>query len=195
MVRIRERVQEIVDFAKTESPYRSANKGWVTDDVYLQWGPAADESSTDGRELAEVSIYWEPINQIALIIFAVVLIATIFVFSAVSLSHGKFRIFPTTFDFTPKQTIQEVKVLSTSEVDQPQIDASTSEDLIVESEVDATKPLTETSSVMSRPKTEAPKIDLTGPQAGKDRFGDNQRNVARKFKAKTAVDLFQAKSR
>ena len=32
MVRVRERVQEVVDFAKTESPYRSATKGWITDE-------------------------------------------------------------------------------------------------------------------------------------------------------------------
>ena len=86
------RIKELLDFATTESPYRSANKGWVTDDVYLQWGASIDKASNEGDELANVSVFWKPIIEIALILFVVVALATILVFSAVSISHGRFHI-------------------------------------------------------------------------------------------------------
>ncbi len=89
---LRGRVKELLDFATTESPYRSANKGWVTDDVYLQWGSSLNQDSNEGDELANVSVFWKPIIEIALILFVVVALATIFVFSAVSISHGRFQI-------------------------------------------------------------------------------------------------------
>ncbi len=66
---LRGRVKELLDFATTESPYRSANKGWVTDDVYLQWGSSLNQDSNEGDELANVSVFWKPIIEIALILF------------------------------------------------------------------------------------------------------------------------------
>ena len=88
---VRERIKELVDFATTESPYRDANKGWITDDVYLEWGKAQEKNTRrSGVEMANVSVFWNPINQIASILLAVVLLASVFVFLAVSLAHGKF---------------------------------------------------------------------------------------------------------
>ncbi len=86
---VRERIKELVDFATTTSPYRDATKGWINDDVYVQWGSVPNETSNKRQELANVSIYWKPINQIALILFFVVLLASTFVYVAVSFSHGR----------------------------------------------------------------------------------------------------------
>ena len=86
---VRERIQEVVDFATSESPYRSANKGWITDDIYLQVGASPQGMSTGGDELADVSIFWQPINKLLLILLGVFALATIFVVTSISLSHGE----------------------------------------------------------------------------------------------------------
>ena len=106
---VRERIKELIDFATTESPYRDANKGWLNDDVYLQWGTAPEQKTKSGVELANVSVFWNPINQLAAILLAVVLLASSFVFVAVSLSHGKVQISP----FLAKESSQQVVVLET----------------------------------------------------------------------------------
>ena len=90
---VRERIKELVDFATTESPYRNATKGWLTDDVYINWGKSQEKAISKSNELANVSLYWKPVSQLVSIIFAVVFLASIFVFSAVSLAHGRFQIF------------------------------------------------------------------------------------------------------
>ena len=89
---VRERIKELVDFATTESPYRDANKGWLTDDVYLQWGKEEKPNAKKGSEVANVSIFWNPINQIAVILLAVFFLASILVYFAVSISHGRIGI-------------------------------------------------------------------------------------------------------
>ncbi len=106
---VRERIKELIDFATTESPYRDANKGWLNEDVYLQWGTAPEQKTKSGVELANVSVFWNPINQLAAILLAVVLLASSFVFVAVSLSHGKVQISP----FLAKESYQQVVVLET----------------------------------------------------------------------------------
>jgi len=89
---VRERIKELVDFATTESPYRDANKGWVTDDVYIKWGSSVEKNSLQGQELANIAVYWKPINQIVFILFAVIFLASILVFTSVSFAHGRFKI-------------------------------------------------------------------------------------------------------
>ena len=89
---VRERIKELVDFATTESPYRDANKGWLTEDVYIKWGASQEKSSSQSNELANISVYWKPINQIVSILFIVVVLAAILVFVSVSFAHGRFQI-------------------------------------------------------------------------------------------------------
>ena len=89
---VRERIKELVDFATTESPYRNATKGWLTDDVYISWGAKDQKAARQTNELANVSLYWNPVSRLVSIIFAVVFLASIFVFSAVSFAHGRFQI-------------------------------------------------------------------------------------------------------
>ncbi len=86
-----ERIKEMVDFATTQSPYRSANAGWINDDVYLQWQGEPSKTATQGNQLAQVSLYWKPINDLLSIVVVVLLLATTLVFIAVSFSHGKFE--------------------------------------------------------------------------------------------------------
>ncbi len=86
---VRERIKEVVEFATSQSPYQNANKGWVTDDVYLQLGSSPDQSSAQGDQLANISVYWRPVSQLISIVFLVFLLATAFVLGAVSLSKGE----------------------------------------------------------------------------------------------------------
>ncbi len=115
---VRDRVQELVDFATTESPYRDANKGWVTDDVYIQWGGSSQEkTSNQGKELANVSVFWGPINQLVSIIFVVVILATILVFLAVSFAHGRFQL-PSATEEQVLPDIAEIELVETFQRDQ-----------------------------------------------------------------------------
>ncbi len=109
---VRQRINELIDFASTESPYRSANKGWINKDVFLSWGPAPKTLKKSKDELANVALYWKPINEIVLIIFFVLSLAAILVVFALSLAKGK--LFPLTtsspvpiVDSTPVQ-VQEM---------------------------------------------------------------------------------------
>jgi len=87
---VRERLKEVVDFATSESPYRNANKGWINDDVYLQWGSLTDKADSGNEELLDVSIFWEPVKKLVLILFLVIALASTLVFGSVSLSKGRF---------------------------------------------------------------------------------------------------------
>ncbi len=88
---LRERVKEIVDFATSESPYRSANKGWLSNDVYLQWGGDIKQKqpSKELDQFVKASIYWKPILQIASFAFLVICIGTTLAFAPVYLSSNR----------------------------------------------------------------------------------------------------------
>ncbi len=80
---VQERIDELVDFATTESPRRSATKGWITDFIYLQLGASSEKPETKGEELVNVSVYWN--KEIAAVIFGVVFILSTCTFAGVSL--------------------------------------------------------------------------------------------------------------
>ncbi len=96
---IRERIKEIADFVKSESPYRSANKGWLTDDIYLQRGPNKDNASNQYDQLVKVSLFWQPIIQIALTMFLVIAIATAFAFTPLAFINGRLENISSRFEF------------------------------------------------------------------------------------------------
>ncbi len=81
-----------MDFATAESPYRSATKGWINDDVFLQWGARSDQSPLGGEEVGKISVFWKPINEIALILFGVVAVTVALVFVSVSFSSGNMHL-------------------------------------------------------------------------------------------------------
>ena len=87
---VRERVKEVVDFATSTSPYKNANKGWITEDVYLQWGASPETQSASKNEFLDVLVFWEPIKKLVSILFIVISLAALLVVSAVSYNHGRF---------------------------------------------------------------------------------------------------------
>ncbi len=88
---IKERFQELVDFAKTESPNRLATKGWINEDIYLKLGATSDKENNK-QELANLSLFWSPINKLISSLFLVISIASIMVFFLVSFSSGKLHL-------------------------------------------------------------------------------------------------------
>ena len=89
---VKERVTEIFDFATSTSPYRKANKGWLTDDVYLQIGNPSTESTRPTKKVVDVLLFWEPIKRLISILFLVIAISSLLVVTAISYSHGNFHI-------------------------------------------------------------------------------------------------------
>tara|TARA_Y100001968_G_C19217560_1_gene647969 strand:- start:36 stop:569 length:534 start_codon:yes stop_codon:yes gene_type:complete len=89
---VRERIKEIADFATSESPYRNANKGWVNDDVYIQFGTSTDHPNQSRDELLDILVFWEPIKKLISILFFVLLLASFLVFTTVSFSRGRIDI-------------------------------------------------------------------------------------------------------
>ncbi len=104
---VRERIKEIVDFVSSESPYNAANKGWLNEDVYIQWGKSTTKNNNSANEMVNVSVFWNPIQLLISIVFGVLLISTIFVFSVVSFSNGRFDI-STLIPLKAPEAIQKV---------------------------------------------------------------------------------------
>ncbi len=86
---IKERLQEIVDFTKSESPYRKANKGWINQDIFLDLSPSVDTIKQQ-NETAKVTLFWSPINSLLSNIFFLLNFLQLFLSSRkVSLLIGK----------------------------------------------------------------------------------------------------------
>ena len=136
---VRERIKEVVDFATTESPYRDANKGWLTDDVFINWGTSKGKASSQGNEVAKVSVFWSPINQLASILFIVVFLAAIFVFTSVSFAHGRFQMPIDTLTVIPERSQLELKDPALPKQELRNEVAATDTDQVVEKESEILK--------------------------------------------------------
>lgn len=86
---LKERIQEVFEFTKSESPYRKANKGWINEDIFLDLSPSAD-TSKQIDEAAKVTIFWSPINSLLSNIFLIIVLGSILVFTSISFSKGRF---------------------------------------------------------------------------------------------------------
>ena len=105
-----ERIKEIIDFAKSESPYRSANKGWITNDVFLNLGPSEEKSASQFDQFVKVSFLWQPIIQLASILFVVIFLSSIFAFAPISLSSGRLHNIVQAFNFKQEIVLLQKKV-------------------------------------------------------------------------------------
>ncbi len=87
---LKERIKEIFDFTKSESPYRKANKGWINQDIFLDLNPSPDKF-LQKNEAAKVTVFWSPINTLLSNIFTIIIISSIIVFTSLSLEKGRFN--------------------------------------------------------------------------------------------------------
>ena len=86
---IKERIQEIFEFSKSESPYRKANKGWINQDIFLDLSPSTD-TYKQTSEAAKVTLFWSPLNSLLSNIFLIIILGSILVFTSVSFAKGRF---------------------------------------------------------------------------------------------------------
>ncbi|WP_269603475.1 hypothetical protein [Prochlorococcus marinus] len=87
---LKERIQEIFEFTKSESPYRKANKGWINPDIFLDLSPSAD-TAKQTKEDAKITLFWSPINSLLSNIFIIVILGSILVFTSVSFAKDRFE--------------------------------------------------------------------------------------------------------
>ena len=86
---LKERIQEVFEFTKSESPYRKANKGWINQDIFLDLSPSADQIKQNNED-AKITLFWSPINNLLSNIFIVIILSSLLVFTSVSFSKGRF---------------------------------------------------------------------------------------------------------
>ncbi len=86
---LKERIQEIFEFTKSESPYRKANKGWINQDIFLDLSPSSN-TLKQKKEVAKVTLLWSPINSLLSNIFLILIIGSILVFTSLSFERGRF---------------------------------------------------------------------------------------------------------
>ena len=86
---LKERIQEVFDFTKSESPYRKANKGWINQDIFLDFSPSVDKINQTNED-AKVTLFWSPINKLLSNIFIIIILGTVIVFTSVSFAKGRF---------------------------------------------------------------------------------------------------------
>ena len=86
---LKERIQEVFEFTKSESPYQKANKGWINQDIFLDLSPS-DDLYKQKNEAAKVTLFWSPINSLLSNIFIIVILCSILVFTSLSFAKGRF---------------------------------------------------------------------------------------------------------
>jgi len=86
---LKERIQEVFEFTKSESPYSKANKGWINQDIFLDLSPSSD-TYKQTNEAAKVTLFWTPINRLLSNIFLIIILGSILVFISVSFAKGRF---------------------------------------------------------------------------------------------------------
>ena len=86
---LKERIQEVFEFSKSESPYRKANKGWINQDIFLDLSPSADKFNKNNED-AKLTLFWSPINSLLSNIFLIIILGSVLVFTSVSFAKGRF---------------------------------------------------------------------------------------------------------
>ena len=86
---LKERIQEVFEFTKSESPYRKANKGWINQDIFLDLSPSPDQVKQINED-AKVTLFWSPINSLLSNIFIIIVLGSILVFTSLSFAKGRF---------------------------------------------------------------------------------------------------------
>ena len=86
---LKERIQEVFEFTKSESPYRKANKGWINQDIFLDLSPSINKFKQRNED-AKVTLFWSPINSLLSNIFIIIILCSVLVFTSVSFAKGRF---------------------------------------------------------------------------------------------------------
>ena len=99
---LKERIQEVFDFTKSESPYRKANKGWINQDIFLDLSPSINKFKQKDED-AKVTLFWTPINNLLFNIFIIIILCSVLVFTSASFAKGRLD-----FDLFNKSVILDI---------------------------------------------------------------------------------------
>ena len=87
----KDRLQEILEFTKSESPYRKANKGWINQDIFLEFGKSSSALSKQ-KESAKLTLLWPPIQRLISNLLIIVIISSLIVITAIKGSQLNFNL-------------------------------------------------------------------------------------------------------
>ena len=87
----KERLQEILEFTKSESPYRKANKGWINQDIFLEFGKSASNLSKK-KEAAKITLLWPPIQRLIFNLLLIIIISSLIVLTTLKESQLNFNL-------------------------------------------------------------------------------------------------------
>tara|TARA_Y100001968_G_scaffold333036_1_gene393740 strand:+ start:1891 stop:2145 length:255 start_codon:yes stop_codon:yes gene_type:complete len=72
---VKERINEVIEFANSQSPYKSANRGWINDFIFFQLLPKEANTEKEGDEFVKVSV--KRSNFFSSILFVLAFLPTI----------------------------------------------------------------------------------------------------------------------
>ena len=107
----KDRLQEILEFTKSESPYSKANKGWINQDIFLEFGKSSSNLSKQ-KEAAKVTLLWTPIQRIISNLLLIVIISSLVVLTTLKESRIDFNL--RSFTFALKNKLVQVDTKKSS---------------------------------------------------------------------------------
>ena len=87
----KERLQEILEFTKSESPYSKANRGWINQDIFLEFGKSASNLSKQ-KEALKLTFLWSPIKRLISYLLLTIIISSLIVISTLKESQLNFNL-------------------------------------------------------------------------------------------------------
>ena len=104
----KDRLQEILEFTKSESPYSKANKGWINQDIFLEFGKSSSALSKQ-KEAAKVTFLWPPIQRLIYNLLLIIIVSSLIVLTTVKFSQLNFNLISITSAFKDKIVQIETK--------------------------------------------------------------------------------------
>ena len=87
----KERLQELFEFTKSESPYSKANKGWINQDIFLEFGKSSSILSKQ-KEAAKITLLWVPIQRLIFNLLLIIIISSLIVLTTIKVSQFNFNL-------------------------------------------------------------------------------------------------------
>ena len=98
---LKERLQEIFEFTKSESPYRKANKGWINQDIFLEFGESSSLLSKQ-KEAVKLTLSWAPIQRLIYNLFLIIVLSSLLVLTTIKVSKLNFNLSSVSIDLKSK---------------------------------------------------------------------------------------------
>ena len=131
----KKRLQEILEFTKSESPYSKANKGWINQDIFLEFGKSSSALSKQ-KEAAKVTLLWPPIQRLISNLLIIIIISSIILLTTLKGSKLNFNLVSITVAFKDKLVQIDTKksnlILVENQIDDINSNSESEEDLPTE---------------------------------------------------------------